>query len=364
MTEKFTKLRKQIKQYFDQKELKSLSFDLDILYEDLAGDTLEDKVRELINYCKRRKNLSQLIKKLHELRPNVDWIISLEKTPNSSDIKTEDSASPTYDDLSHIDGINILFDQAHGQTKWFSSPTPLAGYKSALDTIKSFTRVNTNEQSKFTEHLLKQYKLLILPTPFRDIVENSEYESVAKWVSEGGSLLVFGFYLMESHHDLNLNRLIRRFGFEFSHDLIMPTGKEDFRSCMKQAFGSHRDLWIITNPHGSARAHKLLKGINSIAFQSSCSIDYAANVDLVVSTASECNIMKAKGFKDESGRLVQIRDYYVDKHIAPQYMVALKHGLGKIIGIGSWKMFLNEFVDDPSLDNKKLFKNIIDWLAV
>jgi hypothetical protein len=34
------------------------------------------------------------------------------------------------------------------------------------------------------------------------------------------------------------------------------------------------------------------------------------------------------------------------------------------VGIGSWKVFLNEFLEDESFDNAKLLFNCISWLNV
>jgi hypothetical protein len=56
-------------------ELRSLCFDLNIEFEILAGNSLEEKAMELISYCSRRGRLSELIAHCHELRPHITWPI-------------------------------------------------------------------------------------------------------------------------------------------------------------------------------------------------------------------------------------------------------------------------------------------------
>lgn len=71
-------LRQNIETYFTLDELKTITFDLGITYENLAGDTLVAKSRELVNYCQRYNLLSTLIDHCRLLRPEVAWWEGLE----------------------------------------------------------------------------------------------------------------------------------------------------------------------------------------------------------------------------------------------------------------------------------------------
>lgn len=73
--------------------------------------------------------------------------------------------------------------------------------------------------------------------------------------------------------------------------------------------------------------------------------------------------MKAIGREDPFGHLMQLTDYIRDKRTNSTFMVAVRYGKGKVVGIGSWKIFLNEFINDISIDNKRFFKNIVIWLS-
>ena len=69
----WTKLRQQIDAHFNNEELRTLCFDLDVDYESLGGEGKEGKVRELLAWSKRNHHIPELITALTILRPNVAW---------------------------------------------------------------------------------------------------------------------------------------------------------------------------------------------------------------------------------------------------------------------------------------------------
>lgn len=79
-----------IKRSFNLNELKTLCFRLGIKSEDLAGDTLIDKARELIEHHERRKRLSALLNELKTERPEVDWSIYSEASDTDTVINSVD----------------------------------------------------------------------------------------------------------------------------------------------------------------------------------------------------------------------------------------------------------------------------------
>ncbi len=59
--------------HFDAEELKTLCFDLGVVYDDLGGDGHDDRVRELILRCMRDECMGRLLWRVRQLRPAVDW---------------------------------------------------------------------------------------------------------------------------------------------------------------------------------------------------------------------------------------------------------------------------------------------------
>jgi hypothetical protein len=67
------KLRLLLIEHFDERELRSLSFDLGVDYQTLGGEGKEDKARELIAHLNRRNRASELVEWGRQLRPDVPW---------------------------------------------------------------------------------------------------------------------------------------------------------------------------------------------------------------------------------------------------------------------------------------------------
>ena len=68
-----TELRKIITERFDDSELRTLCFDLDVCYDDLSGEEKASKARELVSCLKRRGRISDLVKVGKQQRPDISW---------------------------------------------------------------------------------------------------------------------------------------------------------------------------------------------------------------------------------------------------------------------------------------------------
>lgn len=66
-------LRRYLTEHFNDSELRNLSFDLAIPYEDLGGHGKADKARELVAYADRHGKIEALLQLSAEERPNVNW---------------------------------------------------------------------------------------------------------------------------------------------------------------------------------------------------------------------------------------------------------------------------------------------------
>ncbi|MCA9970354.1 MAG: hypothetical protein KC425_09065, partial [Anaerolineales bacterium] len=107
-----TGLRRQIATRFNEDELRSLLFDLQIDYENLPGQNLDAKARELVLFMARRSQTDALLNALRNARPGVDWLgepraaaqntaVSPTSETNTAPPTTADDAlsaqSPAYD---------------------------------------------------------------------------------------------------------------------------------------------------------------------------------------------------------------------------------------------------------------------------
>lgn len=99
-----TTLRELLSSHFDREELRTLSFDLGIDYDDLRGEGKSNKARELIGLMARRQRLPELVEWARKYRPGVQWPsipghFAPEAIPGSQEIETAStpvSTGPTF----------------------------------------------------------------------------------------------------------------------------------------------------------------------------------------------------------------------------------------------------------------------------
>ncbi|WP_165248054.1 hypothetical protein [Paludisphaera soli] len=261
-------------------------------------------------------------------------------------------------------GVSLLLDEAHGQDRWVGRPTASIGYSRALEGMRGVAPFASNPQSELTREVLDPFTVLVLPVTLRADLTPGECSAIAAWVEEGHGLLALGTYLMERHHETNLNALLRRLGVRLATDLIMSTEKDDYLSCRKQVIGVDRSLAVTTDLRAVPEGHPILDGVRSVTFQSACTVEAEGGADLLVETDAVCSRMRARGrSEDDTDRLILVQDYTVESRGHLPFLVASRAGRGRVIVVGAWKVFLNEFVGDEHTDNDKLFQNCIWWLA-
>jgi len=66
-----TQLREILATRFNESELRTLCFDLDVEYDDLPGEGISDKARELVAYLERHGRISELVTIVQQKRPDV-----------------------------------------------------------------------------------------------------------------------------------------------------------------------------------------------------------------------------------------------------------------------------------------------------
>ena len=72
MTSELTHLRKLLIQHYSLDEFRTLCFDLGILYDNLGGDGLGGKVRELLLLIGRQQRFSELLNHIQTEHPSLD----------------------------------------------------------------------------------------------------------------------------------------------------------------------------------------------------------------------------------------------------------------------------------------------------
>ncbi len=69
----YRELLHKIVRYFDEDELETICFDLDLDYNNLKGGQKKARVREMIITLEKLKRIDDLIEILAEERPDIKW---------------------------------------------------------------------------------------------------------------------------------------------------------------------------------------------------------------------------------------------------------------------------------------------------
>lgn len=255
-------------------------------------------------------------------------------------------------------GLSVLLDEAHGQHRWVGRPTVTIGYERALEAIRAFARVASSLRDELTREVLDAHGVLVLSVTFERDLTSGECSAIAVWIEEGHGLLVPGTYLFERHHETNLNSLLRRLGVRLFPDLFMPVRKDDDTSCQRQAIGVDRELAVTADLRAAPEGHPILDGVRHVAFQSPCTVEAEGRPELVAEHGAACSKMKAIGHsEDEADRLILIEEYRIVSRSHLPFLFTSRAGLGRVVAIGPWKIFLSEFAADGHADNCKPSRN-------
>jgi hypothetical protein len=69
--EQMIRLREELEARLSSSELRTLSFDMEVDYDNLSGETKADKVRELIVYLARRQKIKELVLRIQQTRSDI-----------------------------------------------------------------------------------------------------------------------------------------------------------------------------------------------------------------------------------------------------------------------------------------------------
>jgi hypothetical protein len=308
-------------------------------------------------------------KALEELMPAVS-----ELQTRTSIVQENSILSPSS--IGHSNAV--LFDEAHGQSLWTLSgmpPTIDDGYKLIKElTQQHYTVEVLKEKEVVTATKLHKYATFVLPIgPGRGngegfcYLKDEEVDALRDYVSQGGGLLVLGYYTGDWHHEANLNKVLKRYGITFNNDVVMPKNADAVSASNQMYEGrlNSKDL-VVAQPSADGSdtdrmrielRRELLTEVNKIATLSSCSLHIDLAATAILSSGSESTLFEPEPL----GQGVRIKSY-METGNGPAVLVgaSVNH---RVIAVGSWKTFLNEFIDDTNYDNRRLYENVLSWLT-
>ena len=262
----------------------------------------------------------------------------------------------------------ILFDEAHGQGRWFGdAPTMNKGYGRLAEIGAALAPAAVlSAGEEFSPVTLSGRRAIILPMGPQGKTQLTEAEirAVQDFVRAGGGLLVLGAYTGDWHHEANLNRLLQEYGILFNRDVVLPPGARPDDGFLQGAdrLPTSRHAVVATpaddavgRPAARVRA-ALTGGVAQVSAVSACSlyVDDGAAVSVLRSSPDSVILEPVP-----LGVGIHIQRYLERGRAAATVLAASVRS--KVVVAGSWKIFLNAFLDDPSCANQQLWRNILAW---
>ena len=264
---------------------------------------------------------------------------------------------------------SVLFDETHGQEKWERNnppPTISGGYKCIAGITKQHYDVEVLEAGKVISleklHEHAAFILTIGPQGLCSLKED-ELKAIRDYVRQGGGVLILSTYTGDWHHEANLNRLAEDYGMTFNNDVVMQKDATPHHARYQLFEGKPSSKYVVlaqpVEDDGIQDTIKteLLKDVRQIVTLSSCSLNITDAATAVLRSGSESTVFEP----EPTGRGITIRSYR-ERGKGPVALVGASKA-GKVVTVGSWKTFLDDFVNEPNYDNARLYENILHWLT-
>ena len=264
----------------------------------------------------------------------------------------------------------VLFDESHGQGLWwYLPPTVDQGFHRLKEiAAKHFQVEFLGGEGKTTAAQLADAAAFILAMgpQGKTSLDPDEIVAIQDFVKKGGGLFVMGTYTGDWHHEANLNRLIEYFGIAFNRDVVLPAGAgpDDCKDQSPQylpdakSVVAARPVQAIPSSPVKRTWSALTRNVDHVLTLSSCSL-YVEDSKAIPLLESEPTSLIQEPVP--VGITIHIEKCQA-RGSGPATLVAASR-FSKVVVSGNYKMFLNDFIDHPGSQNRRLWENILKWLT-
>ena len=272
--------------------------------------------------------------------------LSFVKTPTPD----SEPVSPRSD-IEQEKESSVVFDLTHGQGSWYYLEDSM---RRLLPNDALFIK-----EGDLLSHskIIDRAQVLLLALPYHQNFSLDEINYVRDWVADGGGLLLMGYYSAERHHENNICEMTRVFGFEFTDNLLMPPGKL-YPDTRTQRSSQSPDLGVkiaVTSEAG----YEILNDVRKTVFVSSSTIvNLTGKKPYFALSDPMANEVWIPQYDTSPGGMPSAIVKYTktDPSELP-LLLAVEHGRGRVVLIGTWKLATVDYGD-----NTKLMGNLILWL--
>lgn len=261
----------------------------------------------------------------------------------------------------------ILVDLSHEQSRWgWGKDTIFSAAKGRLAPLlqpsqdPSWDLREVSDRRQLSAGALQAWSGLLLGIPCQERIEDVTCYEIVKWVREGGRLALLGYELGERHHQTNLNDLAGEFGLRFNADIVAPAGWQQ----KKKPYDTQIDFMNVQS------VHPVMSGVRRLCLRGVCTltIEPGADILLTVGKNGVCWLQKEDAFYDRgwlrtpAGQEFEVftgADWVPVIAEAPQGLT----GSGKVLAVGTWKLFGPNFDFPSGSDNRRFVTNLLDWFG-
>jgi hypothetical protein len=219
-----------------------------------------------------------------------------------------------------------------------------------------------------TSDKLRQSSCLILTIGPRRTThfDDHEIKAIQKHVLDSKGLLLLGTHFGDRHHLANLSTLAQTYGLYFNEDTLMakPSQEEGARwrhgpsaDPSKEAVDL-RPAQAASSPHARKIQETILKDVVKVRTIDACSLDVrAGGVPLL--EFRDTSELFAVHYRDQVTGYIS-RCERLDRSFGDAMAASTT---SKVVAVGGWRTFMNEFMNDPECDNRRLAMNTLYWLC-
>ncbi len=258
---------------------------------------------------------------------------------------------------------DVLIDAAHRQGEWNGIPPLVAnGYAAAHHIISTDLGRSADELPEgahFDGRSLASARALVLPmAPDHGTrLKPSEVAAVCSFVDRGGGLLVLATYTGDWHHEANLGEITERYGILLDNNSVVASGQSARGHLYKSQPDDPHAFDALPAPAPSRQVAQLLVGVDRVRMLTACTLTTLGDAATPILVAPDSDTFTPQ----PAGRGVAIDGYSLISK-SPPVVVAAVSRVAKVAVIGSWKVFLNPFVE-ASESSRRLLINLLGWLA-
>ncbi|MBL7852020.1 MAG: hypothetical protein JNN04_14050 [Cyclobacteriaceae bacterium] len=264
--------------------------------------------------------------------------------------------------------ISILYDEGHNNIHHLDKT-----YSPFRDILQNDGYQFSINSSPITKSRLETNQILVIVNPmggsindkYKPAFDDAECNTIEKWVSEGGSLL-----LVTDHYPVGTatKSLAAKFGVFMGEGTVEDSDPNHY----DQESG-WKDQLLFTKKNGLLAEHEITAGVDKVMTFTGQSLSVPAGAEVLLKLGEQSVESRPDSIWDTGFWVFKSTNARFQDHVSTYGLcqgLALKHGQGKVVILGEAAMLTAQIHENQKFgmnygitDNKQLLLNIMHWLT-